>query len=179
MTANAGSVPEPKLHDEPDPDIEAAAPASRQCRQWLIWAAAQIEDCQQMDSAAMNTLVTVLQPILHAPPDAQSAPRHHAAAAPAADLVIAIQSHDRIMQALTHVADSLRALEEHIENPARADSPAAWRALREQRFAAFSMPSERELFASLLGHHESAAYHESAAHPTRDFGCVDLFEDEP
>ena len=84
-----------------------------------------------------------------------------------------MQSHDRIMQALTHVADSLRALEKHLADPLQADSAASWQRLREQRFSAFSMASERELFGRLLGHQETGAQ------PAPDFGCIDLFEDEP
>lgn len=173
MTANAQSIPESVPLGAPDKATESAAPVSRECRQWLNWAAAQIEDCQRMDCVAMDALVALLRPLMHAPPDAQSGSDGDGQRIPAADLVIALQSHDRIIQALTHVADSLRALDKHLADPMEAGSPAAWQRLREQRFSAFSMASERELFARLLGHHDAHAQ------PAAEFGCVDLFEDEP
>ena len=84
MRANASPIPESELLDAPDQAIEAAAPASRQCRRWLTWAAAQIEDCQRMDSTAMDTLVALLRPLIHASPDAHGASRRDVEEVPAA-----------------------------------------------------------------------------------------------
>lgn len=131
-----------------------------------------------MDCAAMDSLVGLLRPLMHPSPQADGAPGREPEEIPAADLVIAIQAHDRIMQALTHVADSLLALERQIADPMQAGSSAAWQRLREQRFSAFSMASERELFGRVLGHH-GPAHHGTDAPAAAEFGRVDLFGDEP
>jgi hypothetical protein len=78
-------------------------------------------------------------------------------------VVVAVQSHDRVMQGLTHVAQSLRTLREHLGDPGGADSAESWRMLRDRQFRAFSMAEERALFARLV-----AREHESRREASRD-----------
>jgi hypothetical protein len=67
-----------------------------------------------------------------------------------AAVIIAVQSHDRVMQGLTHAAESLRGLQALLGDARRADSAEAWRMLRETQLRAFSMPQERALFTSMV-----------------------------
>jgi len=144
------------------------------CRVWLNWAAAQVDACVANDQLATEQLLASLGDFL-----GQAQPRSGAAPAPADDdiggklsaVIMAVQSHDRVMQGLAHVAQSLRALHEQLGDAQRADSADSWRMLRERQFRAFSMAEERVLFARLV-----AAEHES----DREIGAdpehaVDLF----
>jgi hypothetical protein len=132
----------------------SAAPAVQQCRAWIDWAATQVEVCLAGDSAASEQLVAALDAML------RSARRRSAATADlaasdtieqkTAAAVIAIQSHDRLVQQLTHVADALRALHEQLGDERRTESVEAWYDLREKQLRAFSMTEERVLFAHMV-----------------------------
>src|SRR5580692_5732005 len=97
---------------QPEADI-----AVENCRAWLEWAAAQVETCLADDKPACDQLLASLAKML-APAAQDSA----AAVLPAdstviqkmSAVVVAVQSHDRVMQRLTHVAESLRRLQEHL-----------------------------------------------------------------
>jgi hypothetical protein len=67
---------------------------------------------------------------------------------------MAVQAHDRVMQSLVHVTESLRALQGQLGDARHADSADAWRLLREKQFMSFSMPEERQLFARLVAGEE-------------------------
>jgi hypothetical protein len=134
----------------PEADI-----ALENCRAWLEWAAAQVEVCLADDKPACDQLLASLAKMLA--PEAQES----AAAGPPADstviqkmsaVVVAVQSHDRVMQRLTHVAESLRRLQEHLGDERRARSAESWRSLRGQQMRAFSMAEERALFLRLAAH---------------------------
>jgi hypothetical protein len=134
---------------------EAIGFAAEQCRAWLNWAAAQIDVCLTSDSLASGQMLAALAEALGA-----VHPRPGFALAPAGDtvdvkmsaVIIAVQSHDRVMQGLTHVAESLRALHVQLGDPRRADSAESWRTLRETQIRAFSMAQERALFARMVAH---------------------------
>jgi hypothetical protein len=73
-------------------------------------------------------------------------------------VVVAVQSHDRVMQGLTHVVESLRALHEQLGDPRRAESAESWRTLRDKQYRAFSMAQERRLFARMVAHGDDYKY---------------------
>jgi hypothetical protein len=134
---------------------ESARAAVGDCRVWLNWAAAQIDACLANDNLASGQLLAMLadllarvQPRLGTP----SAPANDAVSEQVSAVIIAAQSHDRVMQGLTHVAQSLRALREQLGDEQRAESADSWRLLRENQFRAFTMAEERELFARLVAH---------------------------
>ena len=140
--------------DEPHPgQSEDTGIAVDQCRAWLNWAAAQVEECLASDNLARSQLLAALTDVLSPGP-----PRSGAAPTPSGDgvngpmaaVVIAVQAHDRATQGLSHVADSLRALRAHLGDAQRADSAESWRALQETQIRAFSMAQERALFARLV-----------------------------
>jgi len=131
----------------------SARAAVGDCRVWLNWAAAQIDACLANDNLASAQLFGLLADLL-----GRVQPRFETASAPASDavggqmsaVIIAAQSHDRVMQGLAHVAQSLRALHEQLGDERRAESAESWRLLRENQFRAFTMAEERELFARLV-----------------------------
>ncbi len=139
-------------------------------RAWLKWAAAQIEACLAQDSQGCSELLRALAQVL----PAAAGP---AAAAPGAAgremsaVVIAVQAHDRVMQGLVHVAESLHALHSHLGDTRRAGSADAWHTLRAARFGAFSMAEERALFARMLAHQDEVE-HEAELTPE---DTVELF----
>ncbi len=148
----------------PRPDADIAV---ENCRAWLEWAAAQVEVCLADDKPACDQLLASLAKVLG--PAAQEP----AAVAPPADsaviqemsaVVVAVQSHDRVMQRLTHVAESLRRLREHLADERRARSAKSWRTLREQQMRAFSMAEERALFLRIAAH-EDGVGQETAPNP--------------
>jgi len=138
---------------------ESTGVAVQQCRLWLNWAAAQVDACLSSDSLANEQLLASLAD-LFGPQQSPSgaAPVTGAAAGPAPEalsckvssVVVAVQSHDRVMQGLTHVAESLRVLHEHLGDSGSAESAESWRMLREKQFRAFSMAEERALFTRLV-----------------------------
>jgi hypothetical protein len=135
---------------QPEADI-----AVENCRAWLEWAAAQVEVCLADDKPACDQLLASLAKMLA--PAAQES----AAVVPPVDstviqkmsaVVVAVQSHDRVMQRLTHVAESLRRLQEHLGDERQAQSAESWRTLREKQMRAFSMAEERALFLRIVAH---------------------------
>ena len=131
----------------------AADTALDQVRAWLAWAATQVDLCLADDKPACDQLLESLAGILD-PAALQSSGAAPAGDSPACDkmsaVVVAVQSHDRIMQRLAHVRDSLRVLHEHLGDPQRAQSPESWRSLRERQLREFSMSDERALFTRLV-----------------------------
>jgi hypothetical protein len=133
----------------------AAGAAVEHCRTWLNWAAAQIEACLTSDSLASSQMLAALadalgpaQPRSGPPP----APSDDSVSGKMSAVIVAVQAHDRVMQGLTHVAESLRALHAQIGDSRRADSAESWRVLRETQYRAFSMAQERALFARMVAH---------------------------
>jgi hypothetical protein len=114
------------------------------CRAWLEWAAAQVDACLADDKPACDQLLGSLAKLLD-PADSTVIQKTSA-------VVVAVQSHDRVMQRLTHVSQSLRRLKEHLGDAGRAQSPESWRMLRENQFRAFSMAEERALFLRIAAH---------------------------
>ncbi|MGC1522512.1 MAG: hypothetical protein WA803_13300 [Steroidobacteraceae bacterium] len=132
---------------------ESTSVGVQQCRLWLNWAAAQVDACLSSDNLASDQLLASLadlfgprQPRAGAAPD----PAAEALSCKMSAVVVAVQSHDRVMQGLAHVAESLRLLHEHLGDTSRADSAESWRMLREKQFRAFSMAEERALFTRLV-----------------------------
>jgi hypothetical protein len=124
-----------------------------QCRDWLQWAAAQVDACLAHDKLAMNELLGALGDLLGS---ARTAASHAAAERNLSAVVMAAQAHDRVMQGLVHVTESLRALQDQLGDARHAGSADSWRALRERQYRAFSMPEERLLFARLVAHQDEA-----------------------
>jgi len=157
---------------------EAAGVAMEHCRTWLNWAAVHIDGCLANDKLASGQMLAALADALG---PAQT--RSGAAPAPAGDpaggriaaVVIAVQAHDRVIQGLTHVADSLRALHSLLGDAERADSAESWRLLRETQIRAFSMAQERALFARLVAQ-EGESTHEAESDPEE---TVELFAIDP
>ena len=153
---NAGRI---GATDEPRPaQPEAPGLAVEQCRAWVNWAAAQVDACLALDNQASGQLLAALADALGpAQVHPGSAPAGEGASEKMSAVIIAAQSHDRVMQGLTHVGESLRALHEQLGDPRRADSAESWRVLREKRYRAFSMAQERALFARMVAHGDDAA----------------------
>lgn len=141
---------------------ESTSAAVQQCRLWLNWAAAQVDACLTSDSLASDQLLASLADLFGPQqPGAGPAPAPGALSCKMSSAVVAVQSHDRVMQGLTHVAEALRALHEHLGDTSRADSGESWRMLRDKQFRAFSMAEERALFARLVAR-EHEHRHEAA-----------------
>jgi len=134
---------------------ESTALCLAQCREWLNWAAAQVDACVTNDNLAMNQLLASLTDLMGAPQ-----PRSATGLAAVdpdmngkmAAVIMAIQAHDRVMQGLIHVTESLRTLHAQLGDRRHAESADSWRILREKQFRAFSMPEERALFARMVAH---------------------------
>jgi hypothetical protein len=144
--------------DEQNPaSAESNGTAVAQCREWLRWAAAQVDVCVTSDKLAMEELLASLQDLMGPAVCSATTAKHDIAAIGKLSAVItAVQAHDRVMQGLVHVTDSLRALQGQLGDARQAASAEAWRALRERQFRAFSMPEERTLFARMVAHEEEA-----------------------
>jgi hypothetical protein len=159
--------------------MESRELALAQCRDWLKWAAAQVDACTSIDGAAMDELLASLHGVFGTRERDSAHASGVAAAGPPqiAAVVMAIQSHDRVMQGLTHAADALRALEALLGDPRRAGSEESWRQLRERQFRSFSMAEERLLFTRMMAR-ETDEWREIAAHPS---DAVELFttDDHP
>jgi hypothetical protein len=102
---------------------EAGGVAVEQCRAWLSWAVAQVDACLISDKLASAQVLAAIGDVL-APPrvPAGSAP------APAGDadgkmsaVIIAVQSHDRVMQGLAHVARMLAMSDNATQEAGEAD----------------------------------------------------------
>jgi hypothetical protein len=120
----------------PESDI-----AFEHCRAWLEWAAAQVDVCLADDKPACDELLASLAKLL-----GPAALEDSTVVQKMSAVVVAVQSHDRVMQRLTHVSQSLRRLKEHLGDAGRAQSAESWRMLRENQLRAFSMAEERALF---------------------------------
>jgi hypothetical protein len=132
--------------------LEPGGVAVEHCRVWLKWAAAHVDECLTRDSLASSDLLAALAEVLGpAQSPSQTAPAAHAGDGKMSAVVIAVQSHDRVMQGLAHLADSLRGLHAQLSDTRRADSAESWGTLRETQFRAFSMAQERALFARMVG----------------------------
>jgi hypothetical protein len=141
-------------HDVRFAERDATGNVVDQCRTWLDWAAAQISDSLASDTAANHQLLASISKMMG--PGKSGADRAQGAGAPAEDrnmsaVITAVQAHDRVMQGLAHVAQSLRELSAHLGDCGRIDSAEAWRELRERQFRVFSMHEERMLFARMVG----------------------------
>jgi hypothetical protein len=155
----------------------AAGVAVQQCRTWLDWAAAQIDACLVRDSLASGQMLAALADALgpaqpHAEPAA--APTDASVNEKMSAVIIAVQSHDHVMQGLTHVAESLRALHAQLGDARRADSAESWRTLRETQYRAFTMAQERALFTRMVAHEGGACEAEAD-----EEGTVELFAIDP
>jgi hypothetical protein len=158
------------------PQPESPGVGAEQCRAWLEWAATQMDTCLASDATASSQLLASLDDLMGL---AQFVSRGEASPADAAigrkmaAVIVAVQGHDRIMQGLTHVAQSLRALGRHLGDARVAESSEAWRMLRERQMQSFSMAEERVLFARMLAHDACG----NAAEDPDD--TVELFRSEP
>jgi hypothetical protein len=185
-------MPQPELQPESfgaveavrSTQLDAGDTALRHCRVWLKWAAAHVEGSLTRDGVASGDLLRALaevlgpeRPISAAMAATTDAATTDAATADAAKemsaVVIAVQSHDRVMQELAHVAESLRALDAQLGDARRANSTESWRALRETQFRAFSMAEERALFLRMVAHEDGI---QPEAELTPD-DTVELFTD--
>ena len=147
------------------PSESTSGVAAAQCRDWLQWAEAQINACVASDALAMSELLASLAQLLgHAP-----------ASPPLSAVIIAVQAHDRVMQGLVHVKESLHALQAQLGDARHADSADSWRELREKQYRTFSMPEERLLFAHMVAHEdENEAWRKSGRIPV-EAAAVELF----
>jgi hypothetical protein len=118
--------------------------AMEHCRAWLEWAAVQVDRCVADDKPACNQLLRSLGEMLEPASAATSIDQCMA------EVVVAVQSHDCVMQRLAHVSESLRMLHGHLGDARRAQSPDSWRQLRERQLRAFSMAEERALFSQMV-----------------------------
>ena len=145
---------ESKANSAPAPSTGLAV---AQCREWLTWAAAQVDACVNSDQLAMKELLASLADLMGSAPRTATATPHNAAVnGKLSAVIMAVQAHDRVMQGLGHVTESLRSLQGQLGDARQADSADSWRALREKQFRAFSMPEERALFSRLLVHEDEA-----------------------
>jgi len=123
---------------------ESGGIAMEHCLAWLEWAAVQVDRSLADDKPACDQLLRSLREMLEPASTATSIDQRMS------DVVVAVQSHDRVMQCLTHVSESLRMLREHLRDARRAQSPDSWRQLRERQMRAFSMAEERALFTRIV-----------------------------
>jgi hypothetical protein len=148
-TGGCGATGEPS-----SAPAESSGLAVSQCREWLQWAAAQVDACVANDKLAMNELLASLADLMATPRVETTTPHDAAANGKLSAVIMAVQAHDHVMQGLIHVTESLRALQMLLgdaRHAARADS---WRMLREQQFRTFSMAEERALFARMVAHED-------------------------
>ena len=147
-----------------EPTVDAKGVALEHCHNWLEWAAAQIDVCLDDDKPACDQLLESLADLLQS---TTSAPTSAASACDATSsphmsaVVIAVQSHDRVMQRLMHVAGAMRGLGEHLEEARCAHSCESWCELRRIQLSKFSMAEERSLFIGIVAP-EHAGSHEAA-----------------
>jgi hypothetical protein len=173
-------MPQPECQSGRFDATDGAAPAANEslrisvehCRVWLNWAATQIDASLASDNLASGQLLASLADLLGRSQRSGTAPApaNDAVGGKTSAVVVAVQAHDRVMQGLTHVAQSLRALHFQLGDARRAQSAESWRLLRENQFHAFSMAEERELFARLV-----AREHESGRDVAANGADVELF----
>src|SRR5271170_3942560 len=106
----------------------AAGPhsAMEHCRAWLDWAATQVDLCLTEDKPACNRLLESLTAALEPRAAHTEAPGESSISEKMAAVVVAVQSHDRVMQQLSHVRDALRLLHAHLGDADRAESGESW-----------------------------------------------------
>jgi hypothetical protein len=146
--------------------------AAEQCRSWLWWAAAQLDTSLASDAAACNHLLASLNDLMERAQTGSEAgvsPADDAIGRKMAAVIVAVQGHDRVMQGLTHEAQSLRAVHRQLGDARCADSTEAWRLLRDQQMRSFSMADERTLFARMVA---GDSCHDARTHPD---DTVELF----
>jgi hypothetical protein len=157
------------------PSESTTGVAAAQCRDWLQWATAQIEACVAGDALAMNELLASLADLLASAPRAAAVTPHDPANAQLSAVIMAVQAHDRVMQGLVHVKESLRALQAQLGDARHADSADSWRELREKQYRAFSMPEERLLFARMVAHEDEDEAWRKAGRIPVEAAAVELF----
>jgi len=141
---------------QPEPPTSRRAPsdagfAAEQCRAWLWWAAAQLDTSLASDAAAFDHLLASLNDLMElAQTGSEAGATDDAIGRKMADVIVAVQGHDRVMQGLAHVAQSLRAVHRQLGDTRCADSSESWRALRDQQMRSFSMDEERTLFTRMV-----------------------------
>lgn len=156
-------------------------------------AASQIEVALREEEAPIATLgrsVTQLANAAEAldsalsalPPDAHEARRRlaeqrDALRADAREATVALQFHDRLVQRLTHVRDSLAWLGEFVDSCGHHGPAAGWDGLRDRIRSQYSMQQERLMFDLLV----RGATPDEVLHALADLrrggaaGHVDLF----
>ena len=159
----------------------------REVRPWLDWAATQIGASLAADEVACRTLLAALEAVLPTVPGdplagaacglASQAATELTAEQKMSAVVVAVQSHDRLMQQITHVAAALRRLYEHFGVPTQAESREAWVTLRETQTKAFSMSEERALFVGIVGGPSVQA--DAQLPRPQSSPAVDLFDEWP
>lgn len=162
---------------------ESSGLAVAQCRDWLQWAAAQIDACVAGDKLAMDELLAALTDLMGAAPPAAApraaAPRAGAPHDPAngklSAVIVAVQAHDRVMQGIVHVMEALRTLQAQLGDARHSQAADSWRTLREKQFRAFSMPEERLLFARLVAHQDEDEAWRKAGRIPVEAVAVELF----
>jgi hypothetical protein len=143
---------------QPEPPTSCSAPsdagfAAEQCRTWLWWAAAQLDTSLASDAGAFDHLLASLNDLMElvqTGSEAGAAAAGDAIGRKMADVIVAVQSHDRVIQSVAHVAQSLRAVHRQLGDTRGADSAESWRALCDQQMQSFSMAEERTLFARMV-----------------------------
>jgi hypothetical protein len=126
--------------------------AAEQCRAWLWWAAAQLDTSLASDASAFDHLLASLNDLMELAQAGSPAGVSRAGDAigrKMADVIVAVQGHDRVTQGVAHVAQALRAVHRQLGDARSADSIEAWRSLRDQQMRSFSMAEERTLFARM------------------------------
>jgi hypothetical protein len=137
---------------------DAPGVAEKYCRLWLNWAAAQVDACLADDKPACDRLLDSLAEMLAPAPAVSGGPPGEAGTCrDMSAVVVAVQSHDRVMQRLGHVAEALRRVQHHLADAGRARSPESWRMLRDGQLREFSMAEERALFVRLVVQEGDAA----------------------
>jgi hypothetical protein len=154
------SQPEPPTAGDPgatggarSAETNATGLAAEQCRAWLEWAATQVDTSLASDAAACDHLLASLNELMALAllgPQVGASPADQAIGRKMSDVIVAVQAHDRVMQGLTHVAQSLRALRRHLADARGAESTESWRLLGERQMQSFSMAEERVLFARMV-----------------------------
>ncbi len=121
-------------------DAESLKLTGLRCR-WLDWAAAQIDAALAIDLQATENLLAALRSVCAQPQSPVNID--------VTGIVGAIQSHDRLVQQLNHLASALRSLGAfEYDHPAASDTN--WSELRRRQLRAFSMSSERALFRRMI-----------------------------
>lgn len=122
--------------DSKVPPAVPARLAAHHCGAWLDWAAADIDACLTENDAWTGEVLGALGARMDA--------------LPAEAVVVAVQSHDRVTQRLTHLAEALRALRAQLMDAGSCTSGDSWERLRDRQLSSFSMADERILFRRLV-----------------------------